>query len=284
MRYLKFLLTIGLLSGLVLAVDTIAAQAEHSTNAYANNTDWNLCGARCHAGNLQPAHALADSALLSGRQRPLTITVQEICSGQFGTLRTRLGSDYMADAYVAKTNVTSASDCSWFGNAVFWRGGAHPDGNYWKTFAAQTGDDSGRGELRGYICAKAAFPLYSSCSVHVTDDGEIQSGKTVKEHQLEEFTAWGLWSNSCCAPTFLAGDLNMTPTTVKAYDSRLYENFWEADEPGTTSSRSTLDSYNLKYDYSFGPRSTHRVVHDAYIFESRDWSDHRVLVAYQGSR
>lgn len=78
--------------------------------------------------------------------------------------------------------------------------------------------------------------------------------------------------------------MNINVNGVKTWEPRLYQNFQESDELGLTNDRTTMKAAGTtKIDYSFVPRTTHYIVHDAYIFSSA-YSDHKVLVAYQRGR
>lgn len=218
------------------------------------------------------------------------VTVQEICTDQWDELKYRLGgASYQTDFIITKDNDDAAfRTCEWFGNAVFWLGGDHADANYRDWFNYQSVADTNSRETRGVICGKAAFPVFQACSGHITNDNETSSdGDSVKKNQLNELMDWVVFSDACCAQTFLGADLNLNVNGVKASDSRPYSTAWqESDELGTTNDRNTMTGSGTKIDYVFVPEDTHYIAHDAYIFPPAvsTHSDHRIVVGYQRSR
>lgn len=266
------------------------AAADHSTSSYPNHIQWNICGKKCEGESLSPADALADSVQYSGRQKPLVVAVQEICSGQYARLRSRLvtNDEYQSYYYVA-VDYPDASfpNCKWFGNAVFWRGGWHTDGPNRAEFSTQAGGDLSKTypERRGRVCSKSAFGPLSGCSGHITNKDENASdGQPVKKKQLNQYMDWVAFSDACCALTWMLGDFNLSVATVQGYDTRPYGQMQESDELGTTNDRTTLDaSGTTKIDYIFVPEDAQYIVHDAYIFAS-SYSDHRVVVGYLENR
>ncbi len=256
------------------------ATASHSTNSYSNMTHWNMAGKLINDGEPVPAaEALVFSIFNQGRQLPAFISVNEICQAQYDYLYQYLSyAGYSRDYYAAAYYPTHAR-CQWFGNAVFWLGGQHPDGSYSTPFITshQHPDDLSKPEWRGFVCGKAAFPTFSPCSVHITN--KVHQNVNYKNLQIGDIRSWVQFSNACCNPTYLAGDLNVQPSNSAV--SLFYSGFGEGDDCGSSNNRATADD-DLKKDYIFIPDPSNRIRHDAFIGGSAH-SDHHVYVTYYSS-
>jgi endonuclease/exonuclease/phosphatase family metal-dependent hydrolase len=226
---------------------------------------WNVAGWSMHRGSPEVAEALA-AAVLEMPSRPLAVTVNELCDGQYDVLRTELGGAGYQAASAWSIPDFGQAGCGSYGNAIFWRGG---DGGVerWTYPDALQVDGAATVEKRNALRVTVLDPPIRIATTHPHPDRRWAAAQVGYAADL-------LADQPGDLPTVLAGDLNLTP-----WNSALtpwYRRGDEADRLPRRLSRPTHRSLR-KLDYVFAPRGTVRIAGPLRLSWQCRLSDHARL-------
>jgi endonuclease/exonuclease/phosphatase family metal-dependent hydrolase len=228
---------------------------------------WNLAGWARHHGASEVARALA-RAVLARDPRPLAVTANEVCSGQYDVLRDELGPVGFSAAAAWSIADFGEPGCGSYGNAIFWRGGDGGVERFVYPDDAQVDGAATREKRTLLRVTAAAFPL----QVATTHPAPVPR---VAAEQVELAAAW-LAERADGSPTVLAGDLNLSPWQ-SALDP-LYRSHQEADRLPRVLGRPTHLGLR-KLDYIFVPRDRMRIAGSISIRFRCRLSDHARISA-----
>lgn len=143
-------------------------------------------------------------------EHPFTISLNEVCEGQFTTLRnffTACGYTYRRD--ITKANASSCSGQS-YGNVVFAAGSLLSSQAF---TLSPTTDDAANGESRKIGCVTASFFSLTqvSCSIHITNDDQNYSNNRTYQQQQSDQAAYFAGLNYPNVWRIVGGDFNMPP-------------------------------------------------------------------------
>ena len=181
--------------------------------------------------------------------------LQEVCSAQWTFLANNLAYMGFSNGWFFVSNPYAA--CGSHGNVVLWGGGCVGGSFYTCTSSVryptniQSPTDpecggvtctSNRG--RGYVCGKAVFPAYLTCSTHITNRNDGAFGVSFKQYQEDYYHSGMEYVRGLGGFVEAAGDFNRDPAQTAPW-----ANFWEGDG-FFTKQATTDDGHALDYIYA----------------------------------
>jgi endonuclease/exonuclease/phosphatase family metal-dependent hydrolase len=247
--------------------------------------EWNLSGWSLNKGAVAPADRLVQEVSTRG-PGVVALVTEETCTAQFDRLRdglARLGFSAAEDWSIPSFGQPG---CASFGNAVFWRGPATPDGVQRMTYpAAVQAQGAATQEQRNLLCVAFTVPATDTtaaaplrvCGTHLYRDPRVSARQAgVALSTLDE-------RNRVGPPTLLLGDLNLAPTAVALND--WYTRYTEGDlAPRSRARPTTTGKFAFKYDYGFVPPDRVSVPTTSEVLPVPTLSDHAIYVLHFAMR
>jgi endonuclease/exonuclease/phosphatase family metal-dependent hydrolase len=247
--------------------------------------EWNMSGFSLHKGATTPVERLVQE--VSGRgPAVVAVVTEETCRTQFDRLRDALAP--MGFSGEANWSIPSFGqpNCASFGNAVFWRGQAAPDGLQRLTYpAAVQAQGAATQEQRNLLCVAFTVPATQGstgrataptpmrvCGTHLYRDPRVSA----RQAPLALATLDA--DNASGPPTFLLGDFNLPPTAPAMND--WYARYTEGDLlPRDRARPTTTGKFPFKYDYGFVPKVVD-VPSTADVIAVPNLSDHAIYALH----
>lgn len=227
---------------------------------------WNIAGWARHRGDTGISTTLADW-VRSQPELPLSLTVNEICSGQFDVLGSSLAEAGFSSAAAWSIPDFGEPGCASYGNAVFWRGGdggverlTYPD-------EAQIDGPATR-EKRTLVRAVSATLPFAVATTHPAPHTDLAA------RQVAIAAEW--LAARTDPPTVLCADLNLPPSNSGL--DVLYAGYQEADRWPRRLARPTHTSLR-KLDYVFAAQPRMRIATPIGIAFRLHLSDHARITA-----
>jgi endonuclease/exonuclease/phosphatase family metal-dependent hydrolase len=247
--------------------------------------EWNLSGWSLSKGATAPADRLVQEVNSRG-PAVVAVVTEETCSAQYDRLRAGLSALGFSAAENWSLPSFGQPGCASFGNAVFWRGQAAPDGVQRLTYpAAVQAQGAATQEQRNLLCASFTVPATTTtaatplrvCGTHLYRDPRVAARQAgIALSTLDE-------RNRVGPPTLLLGDLNLTPTAVALND--WYARYTEGDlAPRSRTRPTTTGKFAFKYDYGFVPTGRVDVPVTSDVVPEPNLSDHAIYALHFAMR